>query len=1161
MADIFLKSGETFTGVANSSNFYGKGGANTETAGITSAAVGSTFDGNVEVVTIDASSNDLKFQQVGNQLKVFTLADVLVATITVQDDANGTRLNFANGTDVEAKFDGSVLELNGAPVSATSGTVDIPNTDDSITGQTFTLTENADQLTGQLNGLIGSKGTVSTAGDDIIIAGTSVNGGIATNNLGSGDNVNGGAGTDTLKILFESTTDGNLLPTLTAVEIVEAQNITTGDDLQINLTNSTGYQQLWAANTPAGTGANVIFNDIRENATIGAKDYLGASVGAAFAAGALTSGELSIASENSDTFFDISTVEAVDVLNVSATIGKSAVNGKASDIVFGLAGGDQVGTTLNIDGDANLFIREDDNEFEALTDVNVSSSGALDIDLGDNNNDINFAGGTGATTLVTGDGDSTIVTGGKGDSITVGSGDNNIKSGGGNDTVNIINGGNQTVDLGEGDDTINTLVSLTKDDKLDGGAGTDTLNANVYTLDLVSADPTFDASIANFEILGIGGAGGGVAQGDNLVVDLANLDDISRVVINTDLAAGTAVAEVQELELNSTGQFGGRFSIEGVLIEVPANLSQDDVRDYVIANYASDIIAAYNANHPGETMTSVVVGDNASGHIQFNYSQLSGDVPFPTFVDAGFTLSSGASFGAASTTVAGDNEDLARDHITVTTAPTATGILRITVAGTQVEVTLTAGQTIPQTATSIANAIIAANIPGVESVATELEFGPGNDAVLITYVSPTDPALPTEDTDATGTVLDIHQNVAYDAPDGETQTIAVNNVNTDADGGFITLSDGTDSITIELDGNLSQDQIGVFIASQQAAIIAEIPTIQAIGYDTLTNLLTFQYTTVAGDVPVLTITNEPGNFPSMVDHTDVDINGVDGDLDGTLLIDNLASNGTVTLSSNNGGLVTVAPVTSGSTEVLNVTIAAPYVYNSKGVYDFDGFETVKYTTQATTQELLTVDGTDATSITVSGTVGISFQDEFGDLTLFSNLTSFNASGITGSASAANKGVGVQSTTSLDANFVGGVGNDVLITGSGDDVINGGAGNDSITGGLGKDALTGGAGNDVFVFNDSFESNGVDTDTITDFETGTLATPIDKIDVGIAVTYTGAANGYGAVLTELNGLAGQAVYDSATRSLYIDVNGDADLTDADYKIDFSQAVTLTQSNFV
>ena len=140
---------------------------------------------------------------------------------------------------------------------------------------------------------------------------------------------------------------------------------------------------------------------------------------------------------------------------------------------------------------------------------------------------------------------------------------------------------------------------------------------------------------------------------------------------------------------------------------------------------------------------------------------------------------------------------------------------------------------------------------------------------------------------------------------------------------------------------------------------------------------------------------------------------------------------------------------------------------------------------------------------------------------------------------------------------GGAGNDYMYGGSGNDTLNGGAGDDILYGGAGKDGLTGDAGKDVFEFTGpATDSNGTTVDTITDFVSGT-----DKIDTATVVVYVGGANGYGAVLTSLTGVAYQGVLDTSTSSLYIDVNGDAVLDTNDMVINLTGVTTLAQADFV
>jgi len=128
----------------------------------------------------------------------------------------------------------------------------------------------------------------------------------------------------------------------------------------------------------------------------------------------------------------------------------------------------------------------------------------------------------------------------------------------------------------------------------------------------------------------------------------------------------------------------------------------------------------------------------------------------------------------------------------------------------------------------------------------------------------------------------------------------------------------------------------------------------------------------------------------------------------------------------------------------------------------------------------------------------------------------------------------------------------------------GAGNDTITGGLLADSLSGGTGTDHFVYALVTESNSSNSDTITDFATGT-----DKIRVTLdystlssnltvnAVQLTAAA-GTTAVQDRFSGSRGEAVYDTTNNALVINVNADNLVTTADYRIFVNAASTAANS---
>jgi S-layer protein len=214
----------------------------------------------------------------------------------------------------------------------------------------------------------------------------------------------------------------------------------------------------------------------------------------------------------------------------------------------------------------------------------------------------------------------------------------------------------------------------------------------------------------------------------------------------------------------------------------------------------------------------------------------------------------------------------------------------------------------------------------------------------------------------------------------------------------------------------------------------------------------------------------------------------------------------------------------------------------------------------------------ATSVSVAGNTGLAISNDLGN----TKITSFDASGVTATGAAGGVVfISENNTATASVTITGGSGADVLIgfgakdtiTGNGgadylfgdanSDVLSGGAGDDELEGGLGADIQTGGAGSDLFYFDSAADSQGTTKDTIADFVSGT-----DLLEFnGLAITYTGEANGYGAVLTSLTGTGGQGILDTSTSTLYIDVNGDAILDNVDYAIDLTGVTQLAQADFV
>jgi len=297
------------------------------------------------------------------------------------------------------------------------------------------------------------------------------------------------------------------------------------------------------------------------------------------------------------------------------------------------------------------------------------------------------------------------------------------------------------------------------------------------------------------------------------------------------------------------------------------------------------------------------------------------------------------------------------------------------------------------------------------------------------------------------------------------------------------------------------------------------------------------------------------------------------------IISGLTSGATITQHVDSWFWLDADIAGTGTADVLNVNLTSANVISE--AISSPGLETLNIVTTDTDNaahtNMFALESANATSVNVSGNTGLSFVNGGG--TGFAKITSFDASGVTGAAanaaalavSFASENVTATATVTITGGsgndvltgnaamdvITGGLGNDTLSGGAGKDTLNGGNGDDTLVGGAAADMLTGGAGKDVFQYGaTATDSNGTTVDTITDFVSGT-----DKIDTLTTVTYVGGANGYGAVLTSLTGVAYQGVLDTSTSSLYIDVNGDAVLDTADIVINLTGVTTLAQADFM
>ena len=294
---------------------------------------------------------------------------------------------------------------------------------------------------------------------------------------------------------------------------------------------------------------------------------------------------------------------------------------------------------------------------------------------------------------------------------------------------------------------------------------------------------------------------------------------------------------------------------------------------------------------------------------------------------------------------------------------------------------------------------------------------------------------------------------------------------------------------------------------------------------------------------------------------------------GAFSIDNMANNGTLRIeasqTSNIGVIVKNAFVPT--TDVMNIELSNAIAIS--GTVTVANVETINVKTEDTDTETaqnvqaLSLTATSATSVVVTGNAGANLTGS----SFSTDLTSFDASAVTAGAvtytsdaltkastvkgGAGNDVINMAAATAAVV-LSGNAGNDTLTGGTVADTINGGEGNDIITGNGGADNLTGGAGYDMFKFIEATHSNGVNADTITDFVSGT-----DKLGIqsNKAITYAGEVSGYGTALTTLASGTATAVLDTATSTLYVDLNADGALTVADLAIKLN-VNDLSQTDF-
>jgi len=266
-------------------------------------------------------------------------------------------------------------------LSQTAGTATgtYANAGNVAVGGTFSLTSSIDNLVGGALGdvFIGDNGIVSAA-----------------------DQINGGEGTDTIKIYSAGTT---ILPSLTSVESVYIKDTNGMDDLNIASEAAITSLEFEAVATQAAADNTItlaagqtlkLTNVTDGHATDGASGASGSADGSLFVSTASTVTALTIDLNKVGT-----STEAVDLLVTGSGVATLNLSSNGTVSYVNPAYTPSALKTLNVSGAKSLDL--DDSAITTLTTINASSmtAGGLKVSVSGSTLDVAFTGGAGNDTL------------------------------------------------------------------------------------------------------------------------------------------------------------------------------------------------------------------------------------------------------------------------------------------------------------------------------------------------------------------------------------------------------------------------------------------------------------------------------------------------------------------------------------------------------------------------------------------------------------------------------------------------------------------------------------------------------------------------------------------------------------------------------------------
>jgi S-layer protein len=891
----------------------------------------------------------------------------------------------------------------------------------------------------------------------------------------AGDNIDGGAGTDTLVVTI-GTTGTHQATSLTNVETV---NVTFSAAGTLSLLGSTGVTTVNAqgstaaasvTNIPLGTALEVMNTDQDATLAFKASSVTGSSDSATVTLKNVTGGTL--------------TVAAIETLNLVSSLGGNTL----ADLTAAAA------NTVNISGDQTLTITAANTVAET----------------------INGSTATGALTLTTDNTNAATISGG--------SGNDSITSTGTNNTIVTIN-------AGAGNDTITHSANLASTDVIDGGAGTDTLVSTTALLKALTINTT-TAKITNIESVTVTDeyTDSTNAIDTSALIQVTGIQTVtlqnSSTTANDDITTGAEVLTMSAgaNTLNLGASAAGNVSVLGGALTV---------NDTGTAN--NDSIVVNNKSLNSTTGQNLDIGDNATGTFIFggyetvtlDTGQGSGNIEQD---HATIDVNPDTASTDVSLTITGKNAlDISTDVTTTSTGKLtidasgmtaqATGVttfdLASTVQGTggTLEVIGSAGEDIVVSgafAATLTGGAGADSLTG-SSANDTLTGGAGNDTLV---------ALGGTDTISGG-----DGNDTLTMTTAGTYTITGGAGNDTADfAGTLTQADsfdggdGTDTLTIN---NASVTAVNALSVSNINTLNAGMVSIEKINFGTdlaqdidlgrLDGISSVILGNLGGDVTMSGVgaTNN------------VEISATTGQALTLTLNDATGTADVVNLNISGSAVVAANTITAANVETVNIT-GSDQTAGAAGNIN-------TATLVATKATSVVVTGNDGLNLTNTGNTKITNFDASGVVATDASDTAANM---------AVTFVSANTSTVAAVSIKGGAGNDGLTGNASIDTITGGAGTDTITASAGNDVSTGGAGADTFSFTAALLAansgttatfdGGAGTDIMSISDTGATIVDADFRGITTVETFT-SGNGTNALtfgvvadttgLTAINGGTG------------------------------------------